>query len=34
MLEYRCHDLLQKAVRFNDIAIVYLKGSAYRIHLW
>ena len=27
-----CHDLMQKAVNFNDVAIAYLKGSAYRIH--
>ena len=26
-----CHGLLQKAVSFNNIAIVYVKGSAYRI---
>ena len=25
---------MQKAVSFNDIAIVYVKGSAYRIHFW
>ena len=24
----------QKAVSFNDVAIVYVKGSAYRIHFW
>ena len=24
--------LMQKAMGFNDIAIVYIKGSAYRIH--
>ena len=29
-----CHDLLQKAVSFNNIAIVYVKGSAYRINFW
>ena len=29
-----CHGLMQKAVNFNDVAIVYVKGSAYRIHLW
>ena len=29
-----CHSLMQKAVSFNDIAIVYVKGSAYRIHFW
>ena len=26
------HDLMQKAMSFNDVAIVYAKGSAYRIH--
>ena len=29
-----CHDLLQIAMSFNNIAIVYIKGSAYRIHFW
>ena len=29
-----CHDLMQKAMGFNNIAIVYIKGSAYRIHFW
>ena len=29
-----CHDLMQKAMSFNDVAIVYVKGSAYRIHYW
>ena len=29
-----CHGLLQKAVSVNNIAIVYVKGSAYRIHFW
>ena len=28
------HDLIQKAISFNNIAIVYVKGSAYRIHFW
>ena len=27
-----CHDLMKKATSFNDVAIVYFKGSAYRIH--
>ena len=27
----RSHGLLKKAVGFNNIAIVYVKGSAYRI---
>ena len=25
---------MQKAMGFNNIAIVYVKGSAYRIHFW
>ena len=29
-----CHSLIQKAASFNNIAIVYVKGSAYRIHFW
>ena len=29
-----CHDLMQKAMSFNDFAIVYVKGNAYRIHFW
>ena len=29
-----CHGLLQKAVSFNNIAIVYVKGNAYRINFW
>ena len=29
-----CHDLMQKAIIFNNIAIVYIKGNAYRIHFW
>ena len=27
-----CHHLMQKAMSFNDVAIVYVKESAYRIH--
>ena len=27
-----CHNLMQKAMGFNNIAIGYIKGSAYRIH--
>ena len=27
-----CHDLMQKAMGFNNIAVVYITGSAYRIH--
>ena len=29
-----CHDLMQKTMSFNDVDIVYVKGSAYRIHFW
>ena len=29
-----CHDLMQKAISFNNVAIVYIKGNAYRIHFW
>ena len=29
-----CHGLMQKAVSFNNVAIVYVKQSAYRIHFW
>ena len=25
-----CHDLMRKAMSFNDVAIVYVKGNAYR----
>ena len=28
------HDLMQKALSFNDVAIVYVKESVYRIHFW
>ena len=29
---YGCHDLMQKSMGFNNIAIVYIKKSTYRIH--
>ena len=29
-----CHDLMQKAMSFNNVAVVYVKGNAYRIHFW
>ena len=29
-----CHDLMQKAMSFNDIAIVYVKGNYYRMNFW
>ena len=28
------HDLMQKAMNFDNIAILYVKGNAYRIHCW
>ena len=28
------HDLMQKAISFNNVAIVYVKERAYRIHFW
>ena len=29
-----CHYLMQKAMSFNDVAIVSIKGNDYRIHFW
>ena len=29
-----CHDVMQKTISFNNITIVYVKGSAYRTHFW
>ena len=29
-----CQDLMQKALNFNDVAIVPIKGNNYRIHFW
>ena len=29
-----CHDLMQKTMSFNNVAIVYVKGIAYRIQFW
>ena len=29
-----CHDLMQKAMSFNDVAIVSIKGNDYRIRFW
>ena len=29
-----CHDLMQKAMSFDDVAIVYVKESACKIHFW
>ena len=28
------HDLIQKAINFNDVAIVSIKGNDYRIYFW
>ena len=33
-LSNSCHDLMQKAINFNYIAIVPIKGNDYRIHFW
>ena len=30
----RCHDLMQKAMNFNDVAIVSVNGSNFRNHFW
>ena len=29
-----CYGLMQKAVSFNNTAIVYVKNNAHRIHFW
>ena len=29
-----CHDLTQKVVNFNDVTIVFVKGSSNGIHFW
>ena len=29
-----CHDLMQKAMNFNNVAIVSIKGDDYSIHFW
>ena len=29
-----CHDVMQQTISFNNITIVYVKGSAYRTHFW
>ena len=29
-----CHDLMSKAMSFNNVAIIYVKGNAYRINFW
>ena len=35
--KYLCngsHNLMQKAMNFDDVAIVSIKGNDYRIHFW
>ena len=29
-----CHDLMQKAMSFSDVDIVFVKGNAYRTLFW
>ena len=29
-----CHDLMQKTLNFNDVAIVPIKGNDHRTHFW
>ena len=29
-----CHDLMQKAISFKNVAIIYIEGNAYRINFW
>ena len=29
-----CHDLMEKAMNFNDVAIVFAKANVYRIRFW
>ena len=29
-----CHDLMQKAMSFSNVTIVYVKENAYRTHFW
>ena len=29
-----CHDLIQKALNFNDVTIVFIESNDYRIHFW
>ena len=29
-----CHGLMQKSISFSDVALLYVKGSVYRIHFW
>ena len=34
MFAMGCHELMQKAMNFNNVAIVSIKGNHYRIHFW
>ena len=29
-----CHDLIQKAMNFNNVAIVFINGNNYGTHFW
>ena len=29
-----CHDLMQKAMNFNNVSFVSIKRNSYRIHFW
>ena len=29
-----CHDLMQKTMNFNDVAVASIKGNDYRIYFW
>ena len=29
-----CHNLMQKSINFDDVAVVSIKGSDYTIHFW
>ena len=29
-----CHDLMQKAMSFKNVPIVFIKGNDYTIHFW
>ena len=33
-LWHGCHDLMQRAMSFNNIAIVYIKVNYYRVNFW
>ena len=32
MQKHGCHDLMEKAMSFNNILVVFVKGNYYRIH--